>query len=165
MRLHSDAMASSTTSSVTSKHNNTPVTSASVTPICNPALSYPSCSGRGANISRAVAISLIFANCLRDYLGRYYKLVIYNSSLGGFCFGRFGILRSSFALVGNKSKLLFTRLCELLALFLHLFDICSVAMPASRHHQYQKSTKNKTQNRRDLISRTSLTRKHIYERT
>ena len=44
----------------------------------------------------------------------------------------------------------------LLALFLHLFDICSVAMPASRPYKHQKSTKNKTQNRRDLIYRTSL---------
>ena len=29
-------------------------------------------------------------------------------------------------------------------------------MPASRPYKYQKSTKNKTQNRRDLIYRTSL---------
>jgi hypothetical protein len=75
---------------------------------------------------------------------------------GGFCFGRFGFLRSSFALVGNKSKLLFTRLSELLALFLHLFYICSVAMPASRPYKHQKSTKNKTQNRLELIYRTTL---------
>ena len=29
-------------------------------------------------------------------------------------------------------------------------------MPASRPYKYHKSTKNKTQNRRDLIYRTSL---------
>ncbi len=46
-----------------------------------------------------------------------------------------------FALVGNKSKLL--------ALFLHLFNVCSVAMPTSRPYKHQKYSKKKTHNRRE----------------
>src|SRR5699024_9438521 len=53
-------MASSSTASVTSRHNKAPVASASVNPICRPALSNPSCNGRGANRSRALTNSLIF---------------------------------------------------------------------------------------------------------
>ena len=59
-RLHPRSMASSMTFSVTSKHNNAPETSASVNPICRPALSQSSCSGRGANRSRASSTCCIF---------------------------------------------------------------------------------------------------------
>ena len=41
-----------------------PATSASVNPICKPALSNPSCNGRGANISRAFAISFILTKMM-----------------------------------------------------------------------------------------------------
>lgn len=60
MRLHPFCRASSTTLSVTSRHNNAPDTSASVNPTCRPALSQPSCKGRGAKRSRASTTSLIF---------------------------------------------------------------------------------------------------------
>ena len=59
-RLHPLAMASSMTCSVTSRHNNAPETSVSVNPICRPALSQLSCSGRGANCSRAFSTCCIF---------------------------------------------------------------------------------------------------------
>ncbi len=60
MRLHPNEIASSMIASVTSRHNKAPVASASVNPICRPALSNPSCNGRGANRSRALTIFLIF---------------------------------------------------------------------------------------------------------
>ena len=44
-----------------------PVASASVSPTCSPALSNPSCKGRGANRSRAPIISLIFIMYLRKF--------------------------------------------------------------------------------------------------
>ena len=59
-RLQPRRTASSTTRSVTSRHNNAPETSASVSPICRPALSQLSCSGRGANCSRALSTCFIF---------------------------------------------------------------------------------------------------------
>ena len=59
MRLYPNITASSTTASVTSRHNKAHVASASVSPTCSPALSNPSCKGRGANLSRAPIISLI----------------------------------------------------------------------------------------------------------
>ena len=60
MRLQPLATASSTIFSVTSRHNKAPETSVSVNPTCRPALSNPSCRGRGANCSRARSTSFIF---------------------------------------------------------------------------------------------------------
>ena len=81
MRLQPKAIASSTMASVTSRHNKAPETSASVNPICKPALSKPSCRGRGANCSRALTTFTIFTLIIRFRLQKYKDFAEYSLAI------------------------------------------------------------------------------------
>ena len=124
IRLQPSRTASSTTASVTSRHNKTPETSASVKPTCRPALSYPSCKGRGANRSRVLMTSFIFTPC---------ELKI--------CFGKISTFFQNKRHLQTKNSIPTPQKSKNLLFFFSLSSVCTNLLHEYRRHLNKEKQK------------------------